>query len=410
MKTLLENAVVFDGHSEELSEGVSIAIEKDRIKEVSRSATFASPDVRIDCGGRFLMPGLIDAHFHAYTPTFDILSADQMPAAFLVSHAVRLLEGALQRGFTTVRDAGGADYGLVMALERGLINGPRLFISGKALSQTGGHGDFRARDRIDLCNCGSYSGSLSITADGVDGVRRAAREQLHFGANQLKIFVSGGGISPTDPMHMPQFTDEEILAAVHEAGTRETYVMAHSHTDESARRSAELGVRTIEHGTLINRVSTARLMAEKGVFLVPTCSVVHVLVDHGVELNIPSDKAALIRGIWNDMLASIELCDREGVKIGFGTDLLGAEFHPLQGGEFELRANVQSSLEVLRSATRVNAEILNKSGELGCIAPGAYADIIVLQGNPLEDLSIFRNPDNFALIMKGGVPIKNRLA
>ncbi len=406
----LENAVVFDGFSEELSEGVSVLIENDRIREVSRGASISSPDVRMDCGGRFLMPGLIDAHFHAYTPTFDILSTDQMPAAFLVSHAVRLLEGTLLRGFTTVRDAGGADYGLVMALEQGLINGPRMFISGKALSQTGGHGDFRPRDRIELCGCGGYSGSLSITADGADGVRKAAREQLHQGANQIKIFVSGGGISPTDPMQMPQFTDDEIRAAVHEAWTRDTYVMAHSHTDESARLSAELGVRTIEHGTLINRASTARLMADKGVFLVPTCSVVHVLVDHGVELRIPADKAALIRGIWNDMLASIELCHREGVKLGFGTDLLGTEFHPLQGGEFQLRANVQSNLDVLRSATHINAEILNKSGELGCIAAGAYADILVLEGNPLKDLSLFRDSANLALIMKGGVAVKSALA
>lgn len=410
MLTLLENAVVFDGFSDELSEGVSVLIENDRIKEVSREARISAPDLRIDCGGNFLMPGLIDAHFHAYTPTFDILSADQMPTAFLVSHAARLLEGALHRGFTTVRDAGGADYGLVMALDKGLINGPRLFISGKALSQTGGHGDFRARDRLDLCGCGGYSGSLSTTADGVDGVRKAAREQLHHGADQLKMFVSGGGISPTDPMRMPQFTDDEIRAVVHEARTRETYVMAHSHTDESARRSAELGVRTIEHGTLINRASTAQLMAEKGVFLVPTCSVVHVLVDHGVELRIPPDKAALIRGIWNDMLASIELCDRQGVKLGFGTDLLGTEFHPLQGKEFELRASVQDNLSVLRSATHINAEILNRAGELGCISPGAYADILVVRGNPLKNLSLLGDAGNLSLIMKGGVPVKDILS
>ena len=208
------------------------------------------------------MPGLIDAHFHAYTPTFDIVKIDRMPQALLASHARVILEGALQRGFTTVRDAGGGDIGLWMAIEQGLIQGPRFFFSGKAISQTGGHGDARPGTVVEPCGCSGYTGSLSLVADGVDEVRRAVREELRKGARQIKLFVSGGVVSPTDPIWMPQFTDEEIRAAVHEASTRRTYVMAHCLTDDGARRCVESGVRSIEHGTEISE-DTARLIAAK---------------------------------------------------------------------------------------------------------------------------------------------------
>ena len=409
MITVLNNARVFDGASAELLEGVSVVVEGDRIREISaRTPTFK--DARsIDCGGRFLMPGLIDAHFHAYTPSFDIVGIDRMPAALLVSHATAILEGALQRGFTTVRDAAGGDIGLWMAIEAGLIQGPRFFFSGKAISQTGGHGDPRPGTVTEPCSCGRYTGSLSLVADGADEMRRAVREELRKGARQIKIFVSGGVVSPTDPLWMPQFTEEEIRAAVYEAATRRTYVMAHCHTDDGARRCVEYGVRSIEHGTQIND-ETARFVAAGKAFVVPTLSVVEVVRKHGRALGLPPLGIEKIKGCYEQMLTSIESCMRAGVKLGLGTDLLGHEFHKLQGGELALRGEVGKPLDVLRSATSINAELLQMEGQLGCIRPGAYADLLVVDGDPLADLGLFREPQaNVPLVMKGGVCVRNAL-
>jgi imidazolonepropionase-like amidohydrolase len=409
MITVLRNARVFDGVSPELGEGVSVIVEGERIREISgRTPTFKNAR-SIDCGGRFLMPGLIDAHFHAYTPTFDIISTDRMPQALLVSHASAILEGALQRGFTTVRDAAGGDIGLWMAIEAGLIQGPRFFFSGKAISQTGGHGDMRLGTVVEPCSCGRYTGSLSLVADGVDEVRRAVREELRKGARQIKLFVSGGVISPTDPLWMPQFTEDEIRAAVYEASTRRTYVMAHCHTDDAARRCVEYGIRSIEHGTQISD-ETARLIASSGAFVVPTLSVADVIRKHGPRLGIPPMGLEKVRGLYEDGLRSIEACTRAGVKIALGSDLLDHEFHKLQGGELALRAEVNKPIDVLRSATSINAQLLQMEGQLGCIRPGAYADLLAVNGDPLKDLGLFREPQvHIPLVMKGGVCIRNGL-
>ncbi|HVC30443.1 MAG TPA: amidohydrolase family protein, partial [Steroidobacteraceae bacterium] len=363
----------------------------------------------VDCGGRYLMPGLIDAHFHSYSPTFDIGAADRMPASLMASHAARILEGALERGFTTVRDAGGGDIGLFLAIEQGLIRGPRLFFAGRALSQTGGHGDIRRAEEVQPCGCHGYSGVLTRVVDGVDEVRRAVREELRKGAHQIKLFVSGGVLSPTDPLWMPQFTAEEIRAAVEEAGTRRTYVMAHCHTDEGAARCVELGVRSVEHGTLINRDETARIIARRGSFVVPTLSVIDVLQQHAAAARIAAESLQKVKSIGDEAYRAIEVCRRAGVKLGLGTDLLGHAFHPAQGGELELRGRVEKPIDVLRSATSVNAELLQKSGELGQITPGACADILVLDSDPFRDLALFRDPGKIPVVMKGGAFIRNVL-
>ncbi len=403
----LDNCTVFDGNSEELTEGGCVVLENDQIREVSDHPVKVKDASRIDCQGRFLMPGLIDCHFHAYAPSFDIPSLDRMPISLLSQHAAAILEGALKRGFTTVRDAAGGDMGLAMALQKGLINGPRFFYSGKAISQTGGHGDGRPAGTIEPCGCG-YHGALTRIADGEDAMRHAVRDELRKGATQIKLFVSGGVISPTDPIWMPQFSREEIRVAVAEAATRRTYVMAHCHTDERAKVCAEEGVRTVEHGSEI-LPDTAELLARTGTFVVPTMSVAAVLRDHAKELRLPPMSLGKIEGLYEKMQGSIENCARAGVKLGLGTDLLG-DFHSYQGSEFGLRGELNKPIDVLRSATSINAEILQKPGELGCIAAGALADLIVVDGNPLEDLSLLADADkHIKLIVRNGELVKNSL-
>lgn len=409
MITIFENSVVFDGSNEELIEGASVIIENDHIKEISVGVVTHPGANRIDCTGRILMPGLIDAHIHACTPTPDFLGNDYLPPALMANHAAVILEGMLKRGFTSVRDAAGADNGLWLAIEQGLITGPRLFFSGKALSQAGGHGDMRPADNTQPCGCGSYSGSISRVVDGAEEMLRAVREELRKGAHQIKLFVSGGVSSPTDPIWMNQFSEDEIRTAVYEASSRRAYVMAHCHTEEAIRRCVEYGVRSIEHGSNIGD-ETAKIIAEQGAFVVPTLSIVDVVRQYGPEMALPPSSIEKSHGLYDSMLSAIEACSRADVKLGLGSDLLGHNYHSLQGGELAKRGEVNTPIDVLRSVTSVNAELLQMSGKLGCITPDAYADILVLNGNPLKDLTLFQNAEkNIPMIMRGGKLIRNVL-
>ncbi len=404
--TILENCLIFDGVNEELIEG-SVVVEDNRIREVTDRKVKMDVADSIDCHQGFLMPGLIDAHFHATIVTFNIAKLDSMPPSLVAQHAGHILRGALHRGFTTVRDAGGADIGLSMALQQGLIEGPRMFFSGKAITQTGGHGDMRPADQISPCGC-AYNGALTVVADGIDEMRKTVREELRKGAHQIKIFVSGGVVSPSDPIWMAQFSSEEISAAVAEAATRRTYVMAHCHTDDRARICVELGVRTIEHGTEI-QPDTAALIADSNSYVVPTLSVIKVIADHGKDLGLPPVSLDKVRGLFQTARESVSCCDSAGVKLGFGTDLLG-EYHSFQNDEFVHRAELQNNIDVLRSATSTNAAILQQSGELGCIRENALADMILLAGNPLDDINLLTRPDeNIHLIMRDGTLVKNTL-
>ncbi|HEX7114498.1 MAG TPA: amidohydrolase family protein [Steroidobacter sp.] len=404
---VLRDARIFDGVSAEILEGGNVVVEGDRIREVTSSPVKLRNARSIDCRGHFLMPGLIDAHFHAYSPSFDVAASNRMPATLLAQHARVIVEGALLRGFTTVRDAGGGDFGLWAAIEQGLVRGPRFFYSGRAITQTGGHGDMRPADSVEPCRCGSDH-RMTCIADGVDAVRQAAREELRKGATQIKIFVSGGIASPTDPIWMPQFSDAEVRVAVEEAARRRTYVMAHCHTDDGARRCAELGVRSIEHGTDIS-AETARVLAEKNVFVVPTLTVMDVLRRNGEHLALPPAGREKLRGVYEQMAASIKNCVEAGVRLGLGADLMDSRFHPLQGWELSLRGEISAPLEVLRSATSVNAELLQMRDLLGCVKPGAYADLIVIAGDPTRDLTVFRDQRNLQLVMKGGEIMSERL-
>ena len=312
----------------------------------------------------------------------------------------------LKRGFTSVRDAGGAEPALADAIERGLAPGPRLFVSGRSLSQTGGHGDFRPRSDYlegagEACACAFRIGSLARVVDGVDAVRKAVREELQMGANQIKIMASGGVASPTDPIDALGYSEDEIRAIVAEARARHTYVMAHAYTSEAIVRAVRCGVRTIEHGNLIDDAAAA-VMAEHGAYAVPTLVTYRALIEQGPALGLPPESVAKAQGVFEQGLNALAILQKAGVKIGFGTDLLG-DTHDRQSEEFAIRGQVQTRQQVLASATTVAAEVLGRSGTLGVVAEGAMADLLVVDGNPLETLQVLADPKrHLRLVVKGG--------
>jgi imidazolonepropionase-like amidohydrolase len=408
-QVLFENARLLDVEAGVLREGAAVLVEGERIVEVGEGAPRASGATRIDLDGRTLMPGLIDAHVHCAITTMNLAAMTSRPVTLVAHEAGRILGGMLRRGFTTVRDAGGADWGLAQAIERGLVEGPRLFFSGRVLSQTGGHGDFTPReDAPRLCACHIHSSGFSHVADGVAAVRKAAREELRRGATQVKIMASGGVASPSDPIWNLQYSPEEMRAIVEEAAGWRTYAMAHAYTPEAIRRAVDAGVRTIEHGNLID-AKTAVHMRAKGAYLVPTLVTYFAIDELGRKLGFPAVSQAKVKDVLDQGLASLEIARAADVPMGFGTDLLG-ETHDQQSREFEIRARVLSAADVIRSATVVNAEILNRRGELGVILPGALADLLVLDGDPLANVSLLAAPEkHVAAVMKGGRFALNRL-
>jgi imidazolonepropionase-like amidohydrolase len=408
-QVLFENAALLDLARGERRPGTCVLVEDDRIVEVAEGSLRATDARRIDVGGRTLMPGLIDAHVHAVLTTMDLAALERKPVTLVANEARLVLEGMLRRGFTTVRDAGGADRGLAEAVERGLVRGPRLFFSGRVLSQTGGHGDFSPReDPPRLCACGIRTSGFSHVADGVDAVRKAAREELRRGAHQVKIMASGGVASPSDPIWNLQYSEEEMRAIVGEARSWRTYAMAHAYTPEAIARAVRAGVRTIEHGNLID-AGTARLLVEHDAFLVPTLVTYFAIDELGRALGFPAISQRKVRDVLDAGLASLEIARDAGVAMGFGTDLLG-ETHDQQSREFALRARVLPPLEVLRAATLVNARILGREGELGVVAPGALADLLVVEGDPLADVTLLAEPEkSLALVMRGGELVVDRL-
>ncbi|BCW86441.1 amidohydrolase (plasmid) [Arthrobacter sp. NicSoilE8] len=398
----LTNCAVLDVRTGELRSNQSVRIIGDRIREVSSAKPAAHLD-SIDVGGKTVMPGLIDAHAHVMASDLKLSSLAKESATLVTARAVPIMRDMLMRGFTSVRDAGGADWGLAEAVRSGILLGPRLFIAGKGIAQTGGQGDFRDHRESDLPDyCSHALGSLSRVADGVDQVRHAAREELRRGANQIKIFA-GGGVAGGIPLQYSHFTVDEIRAACEEAAAVGTYVMAHAYAPESILRAVDAGARTIEHGNLIDQ-DTAEKIAGRA-YLVPTLSSLEGRFMHADELGLPARTKALIRETVDQGLRGIKICRDAGVTVGFGTDLEGI-IHPYQMLEFELRAQVLSPLELVQSATIVNAEILQMEGELGVVAEGALADLLIIDGNPCEQISTLVDPERLMGVMKGGEMIR----
>jgi imidazolonepropionase-like amidohydrolase len=410
---VITNAHLLDPAAGERRPGASVRVVGDRVVEVVEDGAPLSPSGDapvVDAGGRTLMPGLIDAHVHAAITTMDLAAMARRSPTRVGIEAKAVLERMLRRGFTTVRDAGGLDAGLKEALQAGLISGPRVFRSGRVLSQTGGHGDIApASNDPHIGVCSISTSSFSHVADGVDAVRRAAREELKGGADQIKVMAGGGVATPTDPIDMVQYTEEEIGAAVSEAAARRTYAFAHAYIPEAVVRAVRAGVRSIEHGNLIDEAS-ARAMAEQGCYLVPTLVIFDQVAQFGRALNFPAESLAKLDAVFGAGLHAIEIAATAGVEIGFGTDLLG-ETHDAQSRELVLRAQVQSAADVIRSATVVNAALLRRAGELGVVAPGAFADLLLVDGDPLQDIGVLGGQgDHLDLVVRAGEIVVNRLS
>ena len=406
---LFKNARIFDGTNAECPKGMYVLVSDGLIQEVSARPINAPRARVIDAARRTLMPGLIDAHLHAYCSDVSMQKIEAIGEPYRTAHAIRMLGHALDCGFTAVRDIGGGDYSLAKAIADGLVRAPRFFYAGKVLSMTGGHGDFRPLEQKshhhELCSCGIVNWGCRV-ADGVDACIQAARDELRQGAHCIKIMGSGGVASPTDPIWMNQYREDEIRAIVNECAERRTYVAAHCHPASAIRRCVEFGVRSIEHGTLIDD-DTAWFVAERGAYIVPTMVVIFALVEMGKELGFPAVSQEKAAYAYKQALSGMDKMRRAGVKIGFGTDLLGSTYVQ-ECREFTIRREVFTPLELLRQATSINAELMMQQGKLGCIAPGAYADLLVVDGDPLQDISLLAaNGKNLRVIVRGGDIVKD---
>jgi imidazolonepropionase-like amidohydrolase len=325
----------------------------------------------------------------------------------VTARAARVMRGMLRRGFTTVRDVAGADFGLAAAVDEGHLEGPRLIFGGKALSQTGGHADWRGRGRTAY-DSGYCCPALGTICDGVPEIRRAAREEIRRGAHHIKVMLSGGVASPTDRVDSIQFSLEEIRAAVEEAEGASLYVTGHAYTSPAINRGLECGVRSIEHGNLMDD-SSVRLLKEKDAFYVPTLATYSALAARGKEFGLPEHSHKKVFDVLDSGLHALELAHRAGVRIAYGTDLLGG-MHEDQLTEFTIRSEVQKPIDILRSATTLAASLLRMEGRVGTIRAGAFADLLVVDANPLDEISVLTAPEkHLKYVMAAGRIVKDVL-
>lgn len=413
---LLSNFLLLDPRDGSLKPGHRVLVRGKLIETVTDGPVEAPGATEIDLGGRVLMPGLIDCHLHI-TSVFLKNANDTlrfMRPSLMNAYARIKTERILMRGFTTARDLCGADAGHREAVQLGLWLGPRLFVCGRSLSQTGGHGDRRLP--VDYQNVGpadhvltTYGGGSCRIADGVPEVRRAARDELRLGADFVKIMASGGVGSVADPIHFLQYSTEELEAVVDEARRSDAYVAAHTYTAEAIKRVVQAGIRTVEHGNLIDS-EAADMIAERGAYLVPTLVTYGALVRFGRDLGYPEYSIEKSKRVLEAGTRSLEIARAAGVKMAYGTDLMGEQME-LQSDEFIVRSEVLSPLEIIRAATLVGAEVVRMPDRLGVIKPAAFADMIVVDGNPLEDISVLTGQgERIPLIIKDGAVVKNALA
>lgn len=407
MITIFENASVLDVEAGTLLPDRHVVVEDGRIREITEAPVAASDARRIDVAGRTLMPGLVDSHVHVTAYSANFTELQRTPPSYVSAAAAAIMGGMLDRGFTTVRDVGGGDFGLARAVREGLIRGPRLIYGGKALSPTGGHGDVRPAG-IDAHDDAYNQPGLGCIVDGAPAVRKAAREEIRRGAHHLKIMGNGGISSPTDRISSDQFSEEEIAAVVEEAEMANLYVVVHAYTARAIKRSLKLGVRSIEHGNLADEDAVA-MIKERDAFLVPTLATYRALKDEGVAAGLPAELAAKIDDVLDAGINAVEMAHRAGVTMAYGTDLLGA-MHRRQLSEFALRSGVVPAADLVRAATINGARLMRMEDEFGQVKPGLSADLIVVEGNPLEDIAVLTAPDtHLKLVMARGTITRSAL-
>jgi imidazolonepropionase-like amidohydrolase len=411
MRQAIVNARPFDAAKGSVGPVSTIVIEGDRVVDIVADGRRID-DARVtDAGGRVVVPGLIDAHVHVVAASHDLVGLGLQAPSLLVAQSSQIMRAMLHRGFTSVRDAAGADFGLQEAVQRGLFEGPRLSIAGFPVSQTGGHADMRpkgVRTREMFCSCAGL-GLIGAIADGVGEVRRAVREQVRNGANQIKIMAGGGISSPTDPLEGTQFSIDELRAACEEAEAANLYAMAHAYSPRAVTRAVQAGVRSIEHGNLIDE-ATAREMKAHGAYLVPTLSTYAALADEGERLGWSTEMLEKLERVKSRGIEAVRIARAEGVPVVFGTDLLG-HMHERQNGEFDLRLQAMSPVEALQSATVVAARLMRQEGRIGELVVGAYADLLIVDGDPTQELSMLSRPEEgIRLVMQGGRTVRSSLA
>lgn len=416
--TLITNTSIFDGQSEPLISPMSVLIEGNKISKIAAAIETPAGATVIDAGGCVLMPGLIDAHWHSLfciMPMATLLSSD---IAYINHVGAKAAAETLQRGFTTVRDVGGNVFGLKRAIDEGIVAGPRIYPCGSYISQTSGHGDFRGPNDVPVCLCGQLSyleqNGMTIIADGVPEVIKRTREILRQGASQIKVMAGGGVSSAYDPIDATQYTLDEMKAIVDVAATWNTYVCVHAFTSASIRQAIEAGVQCIEHGHLLDE-ETLQIIADQDVWL----SMQPILNDEdAIPFPPGSPNQAKYEQVTDGTGYVYEMAKKLNVKLAWGTDVLfDPELAKKQGKLLAKMTRWFTPYQALKQATSTNANLLKLCGPrdpypgaLGVVAEGALADLLLVDGNPLEDINLVADPDNnFKLIMKDGVIYKNLL-
>lgn len=401
---LLHNATLLDCTGADPVFPAWVLVEEGEIREIDLSSKLfpGFGGEKIDCKGMTLMPGLIDAHVHATSYQNNSVEKTRIfYPAMRYMKAFKVLEDTLYQGFTTVRDCGGADAGFREAINAGLAVGPRMSVSGQILTMTGGHADHRLSVEIRDPIVDPLEG---VVCDGPEEVRKAAREQLRRGVDHVKLMTGGGCSSEADEPESAQFSLGEICAAVEEARAAGKDTIGHCYSNRSMTLCAEGGVYSIEHGNFLDQ-KTANLIEEKGSWLVPTLATYDLMARKGDEMGFPGYFMRKMKAVAENTLAALEIAYKTGLKIGSGSDLVGA-CQPFKGTEVELKSRVMGSMGAILATTKSNAELLKKSDEIGTIEAGKFADMILVEGDPLKNPGLFGSRENIRLIMKGGVVFK----
>ncbi|XOV82099.1 MAG: amidohydrolase family protein [bacterium] len=400
-KTVIRGGSIFDPHTMDITANEALVIEDGL---VSGANDASGADIELDADGQFLMPGFIDAHVHFRLATLNFAQLSHWTEVQFGIAMAKLSQQTLARGFTTVRDLGGDVVGLTRAIRSGMAAGPDIVQANLMITQTGGHGDVEAGVLpVPDCACQMRHSAFGIVADGPDAVRKAARHVLRAGADFLKIHVSGGVATPMDPLDCTQYTASEIQVAVTEATNRKTYVAAHAYTPEAIQLAVRNGVKCIEHGNLMDQ-ETAEVMLEHDAWLVPTLVTYMGMASEGRRLGFPERNLRKNEAVLASGIESLAIADKAGVKMGWGTDLIG-EIQSMQRQEFAVRAEVQSAESILHAMYVMNPIILRRPDRIGRLAPGMAGDVVLTPVNPLQDIAGLAAEDAVTQVVKGGLPV-----